>query len=118
MSHFPGGEIGHGWAAIDSFWMGLRASFPDAIFAIEHVIGREDECVAPHATVHWSLNGLHSGWGRFGKPTGAPVHVMGISHADFGSLGQADPRIRQEHTLIDETAIWKQIHLHTGLFDD
>ncbi|MEP3948278.1 hypothetical protein [Ascidiaceihabitans sp.] len=43
---------------------------------------------------------------------------MGINHADFGSLGAADLTIRQEHTLIDDTAIWKQIQLHTGLHDD
>jgi hypothetical protein len=37
------------------------------------------------------------------------VHVMGISHAEFGPWG-----LRREYTLFDETAIWKQIALKTG----
>lgn len=72
----------------------------------------------PRAAVRWSLDGVHSGWGRFGRPTGAPVHVMGITHVEFGPWGGVDGRagygIRREYTLFDEVAIWKQIVLHTG----
>ena len=39
----PGGVTGHGHAAADRFWMGLRASFPSATFAIDHQIGRADD---------------------------------------------------------------------------
>ena len=68
-------------------------------------------------------HGKHSGWGRFGTPTGAEVYIMGISHAEFGPFGDGGrPAIRREWTLIDETAIWKQIilprtegHCHEGL---
>ena len=45
----------------------------------------------------------------FGPPTGAPVHVMGFTHAEFGPWG-----LRREWSLWDEVAIWKQILLHTG----
>ena len=41
--------------------------------------------------------------------SGAEVHVMGISHVEFGPWG-----IRREYTLFDETAIWKQIAMKTG----
>ena len=68
----------------------------------------------PRAAVRWSLTGRHDGPGAFGRPTGAPVHVMGITHAEFGRLGAAPARLRREFTLFDEIAIWKQIHLHTG----
>lgn len=105
----PGGLTGHGWAAADQFWLGLRAAFPDAIFAVHHCIGRDDAGLSPRAAVRWSLTGTHSGWGAFGTPSGAPVHVMGISHAEFGPWG-----LRREYVLIDETAIWKQIILKTG----
>ena len=63
----------------------------------------------PRAAVRWSLHGKHSGWGRFGKPTGAEVYIMGISHAEFGPRG-----LRREWTLYDETAIWMQILAHQG----
>ncbi|MFK7874253.1 MAG: ester cyclase [Paracoccaceae bacterium] len=113
-SEYPGGETGHGWAPVDRFWMGLRASFPSAEFKIEHVIGREDPTMPPRAAIRWSMWGKHDGWGYFGAPTGADVYVLGISHAEFGSFGVAEPKLRREFTLFDETAIWKQILLVTG----
>jgi len=108
-AEYPGGETGHGWGAVDRFWMGLRAAFPSATFRIDHQIGREDAMMPPRAAIRWSLSGRHDGWGMFGKPTGAEVYVLGISHAEFGPWG-----LRREYTLIDETAIWKQILLATG----
>lgn len=116
--HYPGGQDGLGWGDADFFWMGLRAAFPDAVFKVDHVIGREDPMMPPRAAVRWSLHGKHAGWGRFGTPTGAEVCIMGISHAEFGPFAGngtwGDPTIRREYTLIDETAIWKQILLKTG----
>jgi predicted ester cyclase len=114
----PGGGQGFSHGDADRFWMGLRAAFPSATFTVHHAIGRDDPLMPPRAAVRWSLDGTHSGWGSFGAPTGARVHVMGITHAEFGPWGGADGRhgwgIRREYTLFDETAIWKQILLHTG----
>ena len=113
--HYPGAQDGLGWADADQFWMGLRASFPQAEFRSHHTIGRNAPLMAPRAAMRWSLDGKHEGWGRFGPPTGAQVHVMGICHAEFGPFGRGGAAgIRQEYALIDETAIWKQILLHTG----
>ena len=81
---YPGGVEAHGWAEADAFWLGLRAAFPSAGFAVHHVIGREDAGLPPRAAVRWSLTGRHDGWGAFGRPSGAAVHVMGICHAEFG----------------------------------
>jgi len=39
---------------------------------------------------------------------------MGITHVEYGAQGHADPFIRREWTLFDDTAIWKQILLQTG----
>jgi hypothetical protein len=105
----PGAMGGWSWEFADFRWMQLRAAFPSARFAIHHVIGRSDPAQPHRAAVRWSLDGRHDGFGAFGAPTGAPVHVMGITHAEFGPWG-----LRREFTLFDEIAIWKQIHLHTG----
>ncbi|MEM9565265.1 MAG: ester cyclase [Actinomycetota bacterium] len=105
----PGGVTGHGWSDADRFWLGLRSAFPSATFTIHHRMGRHDSGEAPRAAVRWSLDGTHDGWGRYGAPTGAPVHVMGISHAEWGPRG-----LRREWIMLDDTAIWKQILLHTG----
>jgi hypothetical protein len=111
----PGGVTGHGWTDADRFWMGLRAALPDAVFTIHHTMGREDAMMPPRAAVRWSLTGRHSGWGAFGAPTGAQVHVMAISHAEFGPFGNRERgSLRREWVLFDETAIWKQILLKTG----
>ncbi len=112
--HYPGGDTGHGWAAADGFWMGLRAAFPDADFRIDHQIGRDDPNMPPRSAIRWSLHGTHSGWGAFGRPTGAKVYLLGISHAEWGELIGGQVKLRREWTLFDETAVWKQILLQTG----
>ena len=108
-TEYPGGETGHSFGSADQFWMGLRASFPNAKFQIDHQIGRDDPLMPPRAAVRWSLTGTHDGWGRFGAPTGKQVYLLGISHAEFGPWG-----LRREYTLFDETSVWKQILLQTG----
>ena len=101
---FAGGEEIHGWAGADNFWVGLRSAFPFASFKIHHQIGRTDPLMSPRSAIRWSLTGKHEGWGRYGEPTGAEVHVMGVSHVEFGPRG-----LRREITLFDDIAIWKQI---------
>lgn len=108
-SEYPGGLTGHSHGPVDRFWMGLRASFPDAAFTIDHQIGRDDPLMPPRAAIRWALHGKHDGWGYFGAPTGAEVYLLGISHAEFGPWG-----LRREFALFDETAVWKQILLQTG----
>ena len=105
----PASTTVHSWADTEKLWMGLRASFPNAEFKIEHQIGREDPMVSPRAAIRWSLHGKHDGWGMFGQPTGADVYVMGFTHAEFGFRG-----LRREWTLFDHVAIWKQILMQTG----
>ncbi|MEL7299041.1 MAG: ester cyclase [Pseudomonadota bacterium] len=101
---YPGGVSATGREAADAFWLGLRSAFPGAEFKLQHVIGREDPLMPPRAAIRWSLDGLHEGWGSFGRPSGKRVHVMGICHAEFGPWG-----LRREWVCYDELAIWAQI---------
>lgn len=107
--HYPRHTTGHGHRAADHFWLGLRAAFPAAKATIHHRIGRKDPGHPPRAALRWSLHGGHDGPGPFGRPTGVDVYILGITHAEFGPRG-----LRREWTLIDETAIWKQILLRSG----
>ncbi|MEM9249241.1 MAG: ester cyclase [Pseudomonadota bacterium] len=107
--HYPGMQTAHGRAASAAFWLALRSALPDARPAIHHVVGRDDPSMPPRAAVRWSLTGLHDGAVLFGPASGVRIHVMGITHAEFGPRG-----LRREWTLFDETAIWKQILLATG----
>lgn len=106
---YPGARSVVGREDVSAFWLGLRSSFPSARFEIHHQIGMEGGMLSPRAAIRWSLDGTHDGWGTFGRPTGARVHVMGMCHAEFGPWG-----LRREWALYDEVAIWKQILLQTG----
>lgn len=102
----PGGATGWGVPYAEAQWLQFRTSFPDAQFSIDHQIGRSDPGEPDRAAIRWSLTGTHSGFGPYGAPTGATVHVMGFTHAEFGPWG-----LRREYTLWDPVSIWKQILL-------
>ena len=102
----PGGAQGHGWVDAANFWGDVRSCFPEATLQVHHRIGRVDAGLGERAALRWSLTGTHAGDGRFGEASGAEVHVMGISHAEFGPWG-----LRREYVLFDEVAIWRQILL-------
>ena len=105
----PGGTTAYGVAEADRFWLSLFAALPGATLDIQHVIGRDDPLMPPRSAVRWALTGRHDGWGLFGAPTGTPLHVWGMSHAEWGPRG-----LRRESVIFDEVQIWKQIALHTG----
>ena len=115
---YAGGRSVYSHDSVTKFWLGLRSSFPDAEFKIHHQIGMDGDMLPPRAAIRWSLDGTHSGWGTFGKPTGAKVHVFGMCHAEYGPFvnkdGPQDASIRRECALYDEVAIWKQILMQTG----
>ncbi len=103
----PGGEYFHGHSDIDRFYLGYLASFPDAVLTIESATVNHGGGQAPRVALRWSLRGTHAGFGHFGEPTGAPVYVMGLSHAQI-----VQGRIQQEWMVTDEVSIWKQIEAH------
>ncbi|MBM1219767.1 ester cyclase [Ponticoccus sp. SC2-23] len=105
--YHAGGVTGWGYPALEAEWMQLRTAFPDATFVVQHKIGRDDKGEPDRAAVRWSLDGHHTGHGKFGPPTGAPVHIMGFTHAEFGRNG-----LRREWSIWDDVAIWKQILMH------
>jgi len=109
IAEFPGAQTVLGARTISGMWLRLRSAFPDAAFRIHHRIGMDGAMMPPRAAIRWSLDGTHDGPGWFGAPTGAPVHVMGICHAEYGPWG-----LRREYVLFDEIAIWKQILMHKG----
>jgi hypothetical protein len=109
IGQYAGASTAIGREEVTQFWVGLRSSFPSATFTIHHQIGMNADMLSPRAAIRWSLDGTHDGWGAFGRPTGVRVHVMGLSHAEFGPWG-----LRREVAMIDEVAIWKQILMAAG----
>ena len=113
-TEYAGAASGISHDSVNDFWLGLRSSFPNAEFKIHHQIGMDASMLSPRAAIRWSLDGVHEGWGTFGKPSGATIHVMGMCHAEFGPFGEHGESIRREYALYDEIAIWKQILMHAG----
>jgi hypothetical protein len=109
IGEYAGANRVTGRDGVVAFWVGLRSSFPHATFKIHHQIGMNADMMPPRAAIRWSLDGVHDGWGSFGEPTGVPVHVMGMCHAEFGPYGPDGVGLRREFALYDEVAIWKQI---------
>ena len=107
--YYPDGLDARSIGPAQTFWTGLRAAFPSAVFTIEHQIGNEDRLLGARAAIRWSLRGRHDGWGSFGAPTGADVYILGFAHASFGPWG-----LREETVVFDTTSIWKQIQMHKG----
>jgi hypothetical protein len=105
----PGGARVLGAHAAVGFWAGLRSALPSAVFRLEHRNADSAAGQAPRAAIRWSLYGRHDGPGRFGPATGVYLHVMGMTHVEYGPRG-----VRRDWTLIDDCAVWTQILLATG----
>ncbi len=105
--HAPGGEVLSGYGDIDRLVISYLASFPDAALTIDHLIVNRDAGHPTRLALRWSIEATHSGWGRFGRPSGAPVYILGMTHAYM-----VDGRITHEWLCIDDVAIWKQILSH------
>ena len=103
----PGGESFHGHADIDRFYLGYLAAFPNATFTVESATVNRDPGQPVRVALRWSVRGMHTGFGSFGAPSGAPVYIMGLSHAHI-----VDGRVTQEWVMIDEVVVWKQIIAH------
>jgi predicted ester cyclase len=106
---YPGSLEASGTNIADRFWLGIHSTVPSANFTIYHALGREDKALPPRAAIRWSLLGKHDGNGMFGVATGADLYIAGMTHFEFGPNG-----VRREWTLIDETAVWKQILIAAG----
>lgn len=105
--HVPCGDVLAGHADIDRWVISYLASFPDLALTVDHLIVNRDPGQPVRLALRWSISATHRGFGRFGTPTGAPVHIMGITHAYM-----VGGRITHEWITIDEVAIWKQIVSH------
>ncbi len=105
----PGGFSVSGKTAATQFWMSLISAVPDAEFTVDHLIGRNDAGYPRRVAARWSVRGTHAGAGAFGDASGAPLYIMGISHAEI-----INNTIYREWILIDELAIHRQIRLYKG----
>ena len=107
--HLPRGAAAFGHAGLDAWALSYLAAFPDARLTIEHIITRTDPGRPTRVALRWRIAATHSGRGAFGPPSGARLHIPGISHFEL-----IDGRISRGFVLVDELAIWTGIGLRIG----
>ena len=104
ISALPNGQTAVGRVALADFWHSLRCAFPQASFSVEHLVANPRPGRATAVCLRWRVRATHDGAGRFGAPTGKPVHVLGICHAEI-----EHGRVLREWVLIDEIALWMKL---------
>ena len=103
----PAGQVCYGRTRTATELTTILAAIPDGRFEPHHLIVRQQPERAVRMALRWSYCGSHTGNGRYGPPTGAPVAMLGISHFEL-----RDGLIAHEWMVVDETAIYAQIATH------
>ena len=102
--HAPEGKVIYGRDQLIEFLTGYTKSFRKGSYRVHHWIVNEEEGKNTRIALRWSFSAEHTGFGSFGEPTGAPVVIMAITHAEM----QEDLVVREYHA-IDEISLWMQI---------
>ena len=100
----PGAARLYGPDQIEDWFAPLHAGLSDTQIAIEHVAEIPYLGEARDVAIRWSVAGTHSGDGRYGPATGAPVYILGVSH-----FRVMNGRIREEVTIWDDIALRRQV---------
>jgi predicted ester cyclase len=103
-ARMPGGLDLYGPDQIQDFHADIQASFRDTQLRIEHVADIPYLGEARDVAVRWSVVGVHSGAGRYGPATGAPIYILGVSQFRI-----MKGRIREEVTVWDDIALRRQV---------
>lgn len=102
--HLCSGRELYGQQEYVAFVLSLLAAFPDARFDVEQLFWNEEEDGSIRTSMRWSLPGTHLGHGIYGPPTGARVHIWGLTQHLI-----REGEILEEWTLFNELHILKQL---------
>ncbi len=101
----PSGRVLFGHGEIIGWYAHLLGAIGNARLQVGHV------CAVPRAAgeidlaIRWTLDGTHTGPGLHLPPTGAPVHILGITHWHL-----VDGVVAEEWTVFDELAVLAQLY--------
>ena len=104
----PGARVMFGGEQLVEFLKGYTNSFPNGSYRFHHWILNEEAGKNDRIALRWSYKADHSGSGTFGKPTGSPVVIMAMTHAEL-----QEGLVVREYHAIDEVSIWMQIIRHS-----
>lgn len=103
----PAGQLCYGRTRTGNVFTAILAAISDGRFEPHHLIVRQQPERTVRVALRWSYCGSHTGHGRYGDPSGAPLALLGISHFEL-----RDGLIAHEWMVVDETAIHAQIAAH------
>lgn len=102
--HGAGNREFHGVGQLRSYFMSIFGMFPNLSHQIDHIYWMGNDQEGYRVSVRWNIQGSHRGPGLYGKPTGKPVYMWGISQLLI--LGG---KILEEWSLFNEFAVIQQI---------
>ncbi len=102
--HGAGNRELYGVGQLRSYFMSILAMFPNLAYQIDHIYWMGNDHEGYLISVRWSLEGSHRGPGLYGKPTGKPIYMWGISQLQI-----RNGKILEEWTLFNEFAVIQQI---------
>ena len=105
----PGGESAVDRVGLGRFWAGLRHALPARSYQVEHLVANSRPGRATALSMRWRARTEHTGPGRYGAPSGRPVELLGICHAEV-----EHGRVVREWVLIDDVATWMQVLAPAG----
>ena len=108
-AHLPLHVFSPGVSGIERFWTGYLSSLSDAKLVVDHCIALEEPGRPVRTSTRWRLAGTHTGHGAFGRPSGAKVLILGITHHQY-----AGGKISHDWTVVDELAVQRMIGLQAG----
>jgi len=94
----------HGQAQIVGFYGAFLGSFSDLKVSFDYSCQQASSRGGDNVAVRWTMAGKHSGQGLFGKPTGAPILIIGESQYRI-----ENGKIQEEWTVFDQIAIMVQV---------
>lgn len=102
--HGAGNRELYGTGQLRAYITSMLAMFPNLAHQIDHIYWMGNDQEGYRVSVRWSVEGSHRGPGLYGKPTGKPIFMWGISQLEI-----RNGKILEEWTLFNEFAVLQQI---------
>ncbi|MEM7740740.1 MAG: ester cyclase [Pseudomonadota bacterium] len=101
---YPTGRSSYGHDQYNDIMKQFVGAFPKVNLSINHVAETPYLGDAVDVALRWSIRTAHDGHGAYGRATGAPIYILGVSHYRV-----MNGRIREETTIWDDVALHRQI---------
>ena len=101
--HGPNSREMYGHGDVRGYILSILAGFPDAMLQVEDVFWNGNEEEGYRTAVRWTLLGTNRGLSAYGRPTGKPVRLIGLTEHRI-----EHGKIVEEWTMFNELALlWR-----------